>query len=76
MSDYWGFCSEWKGGLLRAFFVNKSKEFSQHILKCERCKEAQKRYNDFQVELSKCANGDCGHGHAGDPPGSFGGSDF
>ena len=31
---------------------------------------------DAMKNSGKCADGSCGHGHAGDPPGSIGGSDF
>mgnify|MGYP001557890607 CR=1 FL=1 len=76
MPDHWGFCDEWNGGRFRAFLTDKSEEFLSHVAQCGRCVEAQKRYDDFQKEMSKCADGTCGHGHAGDPPGDFGGNDF
>ena len=69
-----GFCQNWHP--MRALFAGRYKEYEQHLMQCEKCKAADKKWREAWGELSKCANGTCGHGHTGDPPGSVGGSDF
>lgn len=77
MSDHWGFCDEWRGGAFVASFNKKKFEkFLRHLSECDGCARAHKKFSHFMDELGKCADGTCSHGHAGDPPGSYGGSDF
>ncbi len=70
-TDSVDYCPKWEN-----VCIVRTKKFLKHLAGCQRCQRAEKKEKEFWKEMSKCASGTCGHGHAGDPPGSVGGSDF